>query len=468
MDLASTKSLHFVGIGGIGVSALARLFLSMGKKVSGSDRKESEITLDLRNLGGRISIGHNAENIKGADMIIYSEDITSESEGYVELAYAASQEIPAITYSKALGLVMEGKYGIGITGTNGKSTTTALLGLMLEDAGMDPSVVVGTKLSKINETEKFKANARLGNSKLMVVEADEYHRHMMDNKPSMIVLTNVAEDHLDYYKDLSEIKHAFSDYIHSLPKSGALIYNADDHNAVEVGRQAGCHKFTFGIHHYADLQAINIKVEHAKQFFDMHFKDQFFANIEMQVPGAFNISNALGATLAAIRLGVDVVHITKVLKEFAGTWRRFEKIGEVGRTTIISDYGHHPAGVKETIKAAKEFYPGKNILLVFQPHHRNRTKKLMGEFVESLVLADSILLPEIFDVAGREHGEDVSSKQIVEELVKLKVDAKFTGNLEETELVVKQKIKDFDVIIFMGAGDIDGLARKIATEIFNI
>lgn len=446
------------------MSALARLFLAMGKKVSGSDLRDSDILESVRTLGAKVFVGHDPQNISAEhDLVVYSADITEQSEGFKELAKAQELGLDVQTYAKVLGDLMEGKYGIGVTGTNGKSTTTTLLGLILDAADMDPTVVLGTKLAPVNETQKFKANARLGNGKHVVVEADEYQRKMLETKPQMIVVTNIAEDHLDYYRDLHDIKHAFIEYAKSLPKDGILIFNADDHNTTDIVHHADCHKFSFGIHHYADLQAMNIKKEPGKQIFDLHLNDELIGQFQLKVPGTFNISNSLGAALAAIKLGVKLEVIKKVLAEFAGTWRRFEKIGELEGTTVISDYGHHPAGVAATVDAAKEFYPGKKILLVFQPHHRNRTKRLFGEFVEALSHADDLIIPEIFEVAGREHGEDISSKDLVAELKKLKVNADYAKDLNETKQMIRARIKDFDIVIMMGAGDIDQLARRLAS-----
>jgi len=434
------------------MSALARLYLASGKQVSGCDLKASEITDELAKLGLQIFIGSN-RIVGNPDLVIYSSAVPESELNDIKL--------PKMSQGEAIGQAMEGKYGIGVTGTNGKSTTAALLGLILDRAGVDPTVVIGTKLSVVNETGKFKANARLGSGEYVVAEADEYQRKMLATKPKMIVLTNVAEDHLDCYKDLQDIKNAFIEYIKSLPSDGIVVFNADDHNTVDVIHHCRCHKFSFGIHHYADLQALNLKTENGRQTFDVHYDDEKIAIFEMQVPGLFNISNALGAALAAIKLGVDIKVIQRVLADFAGTWRRFETVGKLGSAMVISDYGHHPAAVLGTLEAAKEFYPGEKVLLVFQPHHRNRTKKLFGEFVEALSHTQDVIVPEIFEVAGREHGEQISSKDLVVELVKLGVKAEYAEDLDKTEQIVKSKIKDFDIVMFMGAGDIDLLARKI-------
>jgi len=466
MNILSAKNVYCIGIGGIGVSALARLMHARGVKVVGSDLRESAVTDSLKKIGIQIIIGQVKENVKnfGPDLVIYSEDVSETSAGFAELSFAKTESIPVLTQAEALGQLMEDKYGIGVTGTNGKSTTTVMLGLILEEAGLDPIVLAGTMLAQRNESQAFQGNTRVGQGKYLVAEADEYRAKMLHGHPKMAVITNIAEDHLDFYKDLNDIKAAFLKYVLALPTDGVIVYNADDHNAVEVCRHALCHKATFGIKHYADLQALNIRHVEGKQLFDLHYKDVNIGTVELNVPGQFNIANALAASLAAIRLGISFDVIQTTLSKFVLPWRRFEAVGLLGKAVVISDYAHHPAGVIATIAAAKEFYPGKKILTVFQPHHRNRTKKLFKEFVESMLGAETVIVPEIFDVAGREHGESISSKDIVTELKKQGEDAYFTENLEETGLLVTKMASDFDVILMMGAGDIDILARKLTAN----
>jgi len=448
MTINQAKTIYCIGIGGIGVSALARLFVAMGKEVSGSDLKQSEITDELVKLGVKVQIGSNKVEGK-PDLVVYTSALPKEELDEISGA--------KLSQAEAVGQLMLDKIGIAVTGTNGKSTTTALLGLILEKANLDPIVLIGSLLSPKNESEKFKANARFGKSAFFVAESDEYARKMLENQPKIIIVTNIALDHLDYYKDLDDIKSAFTEYTQALPEDGILIYNADDHNTVDVCKLAKCHKFTFGIHHYADLQAININ----NQTFDLHYNDEMIGKIKLQVPGIFNVSNALGAILAAIKLGITFGVIKPAVEEFAGLWRRFEKVGEIDGKVIISDYAHHPDGLNATIQAAKEFFPGKKILYVFQPHQRNRTEKLLSEFIDALLAVDDVIVPEIFDVAGREHGENISSARIVEELQKQKVRAFFAKDLEEAEMLVREKFKNFDVILIMGAGDIDLLARRM-------
>lgn len=466
MQINSAKKIYCIGIGGIGVSALARLFVARGAEVKGSDMRSSQVTESLQKTGIQVVIGHDAKHIQEfmPDLVIYSEDVSQTSSGFAELEEARKMGVTVMTQAEALGQVMEGKHGIGVTGTNGKSTTTVMLGLILERAGLDPVVLAGTMLSAKNESDKFKANTRAGKGEYVVAEADEYRAKMLLGHPKMAVVTNIAEDHLDYYKDLAEIKAAFSKYVMGLPSDGIVVYNADDHTTVDVCRHAHCHKATFGIQHYADLQAINIRQETGRQTFDMHYMDENIGNFELPVPGEFNISNALAASLAAMRLGVSPEVIRETLANFSLPWRRFEAVGKLGEATVISDYAHHPAGVEATIRAAQSFYPNLRILTVFQPHHRNRTKMLFRDFVNSLMAAGKVIIPEIFDVAGREHGETVSSQQMVDEMKAQGADAEFAKDLIEAESIIRAQADNYDVILMMGAGDIDTLARKLASS----
>ncbi len=452
MTIKEAKNIHCLGIGGIGVSAVARIILAQGKNVSGSDLKSSNVTDGLQKLGIKISIGPNSVPAD-ADLVIYTPAVPED-----ELALI---KIPKLSHGQAVGELMDGQYGIAVTGTNGKSTTTAMLGLILEQAGLEPTVLVGSLISPLNETAAFKANARLGTGRYFVAESDEYQGKMLQNRPRMIVMTNIAEDHLDYYQSLGEIKKAFLQYVMTLPPDGLLIYNADDHNTVEVCREAKCHKFTFGIKHYADLQAINLNATDGKQHFDLHLNDEKIGEFELPVPGAFNVSNALGATLAAIKLGVDSPMIAKTLAGYKGIWRRFEQVGTLEGKPVISDYAHHPDGITGTIEAAREFYPGKKVLAVFQPHHRNRTEKLKKEFVQSLLGADEVIMLEIFDVAGREQGEQISSADLVAEIKERGGIAAFAEDFTQAEALIRKRIGNFDAILMMGAGDIDQLARKL-------
>jgi UDP-N-acetylmuramate--alanine ligase len=461
------KSIHFIGAGGSGVSALARLSKLLGKNVSGSDMRESPATESLRALGCIVAIGHSADNVPAsADLVVHTEDVNDSSAGYVELAAAKSRGIRTMKYSEALGLLMQDYYGIGVSGTNGKSTTTALLGLIMEKAGTDPMVVIGSRLAPANESEAFRANARFGKGKHFVYEADEYHRHMLDSKPRAAVITNIEADHLDYYRDLQDIKAAFADFVRRIPADGLVVYNSDDENAREVCLAHGSgRKVSFAMHEgKADYSAISIQTAGRRQAFNVLARGADLGRFELAIPGDYNVMNALGAIAAALELGVEPEAVKQAVGTFAGIWRRFEAVGTFRGKPVISDYAHHPTAVTGLLQAAKQFYPDRKILFVFQPHQKNRTKLLMDDFVKALLPADELILAEIFYVPGRERAEDqdASSRQIVATLGKLGKQAEFAADLAVAESLVKDKADKVDVILLAGAGTIDQLARKLA------
>lgn len=461
MILKNYTKIHFVGVGGIGVSAVAKLCLEFGKKVSGSDTRDSEIISDLKKMGAEIFLGHNESNLKNdTDLIIYSPAVPKDNP---ELLKAINLKITLKSYPEILGVIMEGfKERITVSGTNGKTTTTTLTGLILEKAGFDPTVIVGGKVREWN------GNLKIGKpEEYFIAEACEYKRAMLNLNPKIIVLTNICEDHLDYYKGIEDIKSAFIEYIKKLPQDGLLIYNADDKVSKEIADSFEISKLSYGLNFAADLKAVNIVQESGKQTFDLEWKGNIIRDFQIFIPGTFNIENSMAASLLALKLGIAPGIIKEVLKNFHGTWRRFEKIGEIGKTIIISDYAHHPAAIKETLKGAKNFYPSKKILAVFQPHQKDRTIKLFDEFVDSFNNADEAIISEIYSVEGRNEVErDISSKDIVNEIRKKykSFPVFYSKNLEETENLILEKISGFDIVLIMGAGDIykiaDNLARK--------
>jgi UDP-N-acetylmuramate--alanine ligase len=426
-NFKKTKKIFLVGIGGIGVSALAKLFSAQGGpasgwKVSGSDKYSSEITEDLKNQGIKIYIGHREENLDSdVDLVIYSAAVGSE---IPERKKAARLRIKQLSYPEALGLITKGKDTIAISGTHGKSTTTAMLGLILTDAGLDPTVIVGSKVKH----PSFDENVRAGKSKYFVVEACEWRAHMLNLKPKIIILTNIEPDHLDYYKTFKNLKNAFKEYVGKLPKNGLLIFNADDKNCIEAAKSARCKTVGYSI----------------KSGFDF----------SLQIPGRFNIYNALAASTCALRLGIKPATIRKTLANFKGIWRRFEKIGEHKGALIFSDYAHHPTAVRETLMAAKEKYPQRRLVVAYQPHHFDRTKRLFQEFTKAFDSADLVILNEIYDVPGRESVKQISSGDLVKELKKRKIKAVFARDLKETKKFLLKNIKRGDLVLIMGAGDI--------------
>ncbi len=462
MKLREATNIHCIGAGGIGLSAIAKYLAAQGKTVTGSDLAETEITAELIAHGVAINYDQLHGVPEATDMVIYTEAAPFENP---ERADARRRNIPEMSYAEALGAISRDKRTIAVSGANGKSTTTAMIGLILEAAGFDPTVVVGSKVPGFPL-----GNLRIGESDWLVVEADDYHAHLLQLRPSIVVLTNIEEEHLDYFSDLEHIVRTFQTFVDSLPEDGTLIVNADD----EVSFDDLVHHantVTYGIEETADFMADKISVGVGLQLFSLvrpGHADETPETMELAVPGRFNVSNALAAISCAMTLGIPVETIQKTLIGFHGIWRRFERLGEWDGAEIISDYGHHPTAIRVTLEAAREFYPGRRIVLVFQPHQRHRTKALMNDFAAAFDGADLLILSDIYDVAGREDSEtsDVTSSMLAE-LIGGRPESPrpiLGGDLRRTEEMLRANAKPGDVIIVMGAGTIDKLARNLISS----
>lgn len=443
------------GIGGIGVSALARLFLSRGLRVTGSDCVKSEITEALEKLGVKIYYKQEATNVSpDFDLFVYSAAVPLENS---ERQRAKELKILQKSYFEVLGEVSREFKTIAVSGTNGKSTTTAMIASILIDAQIDPTVIVGSQCSKLD------GNFRAGKSDLFVVEACEYRAHMLLLKPQTIVLTNIEEDHLDFYKDLNHIVQTFQQYVNGLrADDDLLVYNNDDVNIRKL-RLPKCKRMSYGFIPGAHVGAENVRKLPGKQLFDVVYYGQNIGEFELNVPGNFNVYNALAAIAYCLTLNVPLGRIKQSLREYHGIWRRFEIIRN-DEVALISDYAHHPTAVEGTLRAAREFMPGRRIVVIFQPHQKDRTKKLFNEFVKSFDLADVVMLPEIYDVAGREEvGNEISSDDLAKamKVVNPKKQIYFTGDLDNTLVEAKKLIKNEDVVIVMGAGDVYQIVQSL-------
>jgi len=489
VDFDKISKIHFIGVGGIGLSAIARLMKKGGKEASGSDLSRSLVVESLEKIGIKIYIGQSEKNInKNIDLVIYTTAVLEENP---ELKKARELGIKTITYPESLGLVFNDKFGIAVCGTHGKSSTTAMAGLLLDDAKLDPSVIVGSIVPR------YKSNLRAGKSKYFLIEACEYERAFLNYYPQIIILNNIELDHTDYYKDIKDFRSAFEEFAGHLPEGGILICNGDDEQVSSIKYQvSNVVKFGFGENN--DLVGKDIRFEAGKVKFNVKYKGKDLGEFVLKVPGKFNIYNSLGVISLGLSLDIPVDVIKKSLAGYSGIWRRFEIKGEYKGVPVISDYAHHPTAVKSTIEAAREFYPGKRIFAVFQPHQHNRTKKLYKDFLESFDAADVIILSEIFDVAGREEKQDqnISSYNMAEDIKKkleigncppkaeklensippLKKGARGISNLEsknifyakdleETRKLIDEKIKPDDILLIMGAGDIYKMADEMVGKL---
>lgn len=456
MGFFDTKKIHFIGIGGHGVSALARLALRSGLSVSGSDLEETAITGELRQAGALVAIGHRLENLPaGTQMAVYTS--AADPDTNPELIEAKKRGWLILSYTQALGLLSRERPAIAVSGTNGKTTTTLLLGQMLAAGNLDPLVICGG-----NVLGEHGGGFRLGQGQL-VVEACEAFGNFLSLTPAHLLITNIEEDHLDYYKNIQEIAAAFEKLAGQTQKGGFLILNADDAETRKskylLSGANGLQVKTFGLEKPADFSVADIKTSAEAQEFSVN-GEKFI----IHVPGLFNIYNAVAACAMAMSLGVKPEAIRKVLADFHGSWRRFELMGEYRGAKIISDYGHHPSGIRMTIEAARQKYPGQRVIAVFHPHHKWRTRMLFKDFVDALAQADLAIVHEIWSVAGREPREDnVSSRDLVAELKKQgKQESFFASDFSEVKKILDEKIKSGDIILMMGAGYIYQLAEELA------
>lgn len=496
MNFLETKTIHFIGIGGIGVSALARLFRAHGAEVSGSDRSDFDGAKDLESRGIKVHTKHAAENIPAnVQVVVYSSAIPEDNTELV-LAHALVREkgVELLDYVEALAKIMELKYGIAISGTNGKTTTTAILGKILEKEGWDPLVVVGGKVpgwdnnlrvpqnilesaavlpqtdsgetkpafaeSSREATEKFPHN-------IFVAEACEYRRNMLKLRPKVIVLTNLEPEHLDYFKDFDDLKSAFAEYVKNLPSDGILVYNADDPAFTEIAEQTNARKVSFSVNGLADVTAYGVTHGIGGQIFRLRFEEAELGVFTLPIPGLFNVYNALAAAACALSLGVTQTSIRPALLVFTGTWRRFEKVGMFGNKLVISDYAHHPTSVRGTIQATKEMYPDKKIFVVFQPHQKDRTVKMLSDFASALSLVDGLLLAEIYEVAGRNEVEkEISSRDLMSAVEKLhgNLAVGYARDRVEAERIIREIADPYDIILIMGAGDIYKVAENLVKK----
>jgi UDP-N-acetylmuramate--alanine ligase len=418
------KHIHFIGVGGIGLSSLARYFVSNGFSVSGSDVVPQE---DLKETGVKVYLGHQKSNIsKKPDLVIYSNAVLSTNPEMVE---AKKQKIKTQSYPEALGYITKKYFTVAVSGTHGKSTTTAMLALVMIQGGLDPTVIIGTKLKEFDNT-----NFRKGNSNYLLIEADEFKAALLNYYPKIAVITNIEEDHLDFYKNLQKIMETFQNYVKNNVKENILVLNKDDKNTREMEK-------------YATGKVITYSIKEPKE------------EIKLSVFGKHNLSNAHAVFSVAEELKIKKEITLKALYDFQGTWRRFEEkevfFKNKKKGKIIQDYAHHPTEIKATLEAINAKYPEKEVVLVFQPHQYERTYHLFEKFkdVLSKVKVKELILMDIYTVKGRESEEilkSVSTKMLSEKVKK----SKYLGGIEETAVYLNDNLQENQIVVIMGAGDI--------------
>ena len=453
IDFQSPVNIHFIGIGGISMSGLAEILLKEGFRVSGSDAHESPLTRHLESLGAEVYYGQRASNVADdLDVVVYTAAIHEDNPEFMAVV---EKQIPMLTRAQLLGQMMRNyDHAVGISGTHGKTTTTSMLTEILLADDADPTISVGGILHSIG------GNIRVGGSQVFVTEACEYTNSFLSFYPTVEVILNIEADHLDFFKDLEDIRHSFKRYAEKLPADGLLVINSDIDRYEEITKGLPCRVVTFGHKENSDYTAVNIIYdEFACGTFDLMERGACLGRISLKVPGEHNIDNALAAAAAARELGVSIQSIEKGLDSYRGTDRRFEKKGEIGGVTIIDDYAHHPREIKATLEAAKR-YPHRKLWCVFQPHTYTRTKAFLDEFAQALSMADEVVLADIY--AARETDTlGISSKDIADRIVQAGTNAHYIPSFDEIETFILENCMHGDLLITMGAGDIVKVGEKL-------
>jgi UDP-N-acetylmuramate--alanine ligase len=444
--------VHFVGIGGIGMSGIAELLLNLGYRVSGSDLKESEITRRLASLGGQVVIGHSSDNVApDVDVVVTSSAV---KKGNPEVTVAKERGIPVIPRAEMLAELMRLKEGVAIAGSHGKTTTTSLIATVLAHARLDPTAVVGGKLNALG------SNAKLGKGQLMVVEADESDGSFLRLSPAIAVITNVDPEHLDYYGTVEALQQAFVDFADRVPFYGLAVLCVDHPVVQHLIPRIGKRHTTYGLSPQAEWRADDIRHGPFQSKFLVSYKGKQQGEVTLHMVGAHNVLNALACCAVAHELGISFKLTAEALKEFAGVQRRFTVRGEAKGITVVDDYGHHPAEIRATLAGARASFPHRRIVCAFQPHRYTRTRDLLGEFATAFNNADSLILTDIYP-AGEEAIPGVSGAKLYEAVRACgHRDASF---VERGELAKKlrQKAREGDLVITLGAGDITHVGEEL-------
>jgi UDP-N-acetylmuramate--alanine ligase len=453
IDFEKTKKIYFIGIGGIMMSAVARFFIERGVEVSGSDREMSEITDKLEKIGASVVKGHSVANLTNEfDLVITTEAIELDNP---ELIRANDLKLPVFTVYQILGELSKDKYTIAVAGMHGKSTSSSMMGLLLEAAGLDPTIFIGTQL------KEYDGNFRMGKSEYIVSEACEYRDNFLNYYPSIGVITNIEAEHLDYFKNITGVKKSFKTFASQIKEDGWLVYNGDDKNTKNVARGCRANKISFGVEADGlDFRAENIEVgEDGNVRFEIKSKKlKEFDGIRfsLKVPGKFNVYNALSVIAVAAILEIKIQIIQEVLSKFSGVWRRFEFRGESEGISYYDDYAHHPTEIKATLQAVKEKFGNKKVWIIYQPHLYSRTNDFMGEFAESLNLAENLLIAPIY--AAREDNkwgiENSDLVVLMNKKYKRVSKVKSFSSFELIRKYLKENVASGEVVMTMGAGDV--------------
>ncbi len=449
------KNIHFVGIGGIGMSGIAEVLLNLGYRISGSDLKETEVTRRLETLGCDIRYGHRRENLKEADVVVVSSAIRPNNP---EIEVAEERLIPIIPRAEMLAELMRMKVGIAIAGTHGKTTTTSLIATVLGAGGLDPTVVIGGRLNSIG------SNAKLGQGEFLVAEADESDGSFLKLMPTIAVVTNIDPEHLDYYKGIEEIKEAFLEFLNRIPFFGLAVLCLDHPNVQSLIPKLKKRFTTYGLTTQADFQAEEIEFDGLTTTFNALYQRREIGRLSLRMPGLHNVYNALATVATAFELEIPFEVVQETLKHFSGIQRRFQIKGEKRGILVVDDYGHHPVEIMATLKAAKTGWKRK-IIAVFQPHRYTRTQALFQDFLSSFYDADALVLTEIY-AAGEDPIDGVEAKALFEGIREYgHKDVTYIPDKKEIVNHLLKVVVPGDMVITLGAGDIWQVAEELVKRL---
>jgi UDP-N-acetylmuramate--alanine ligase len=457
------RHIHFIGVGGSGMSGIAEVLFNLGYTISGSDLSDSSTLRRLASLGIQTHVGHSADNVKGADAVVTSTAVKADNP---EVLAARSRHIPVVPRAVMLAELMRMKQGVAIAGTHGKTTTTSLVASVLAEAGLDPTFVIGGRLNSAG------TNAKLGTGDYIVVEADESDASFLNLLPVMAVVTNIDADHMETYgHDFEKLKSAFVEFLHRMPFYGTAILCADDAGVQSIVDQLARPVTTYGLEEGAQIRALDVRAENGKMHFNVQRRNGVVLpdlQIVLNLPGLHNVLNALAAISVAVELGIDDAAVQRALANFKGVGRRFQRYGEVkllaqaGSFTLIDDYGHHPVEMAATLAAARGAFPGRRLVLAFQPHRYSRTRDCFEDFVSVISQgADTVLLSEVY-AAGEAPIVAADGRSLSRALrVAGKIEPVFVDKIEAMAQAIFDNAKDNDIVICMGAGSIGAVPAQV-------
>lgn len=456
-QFGKTKHIHFVGIGGIGMSGIAELLINLGYKVSGSDLKDTRVTRRLAALGGHIFHGHEIEHAKGADVVVYSSAVRQDNP---EILEAKDRYIPVITRAEMLAELMRLKYGVAIAGAHGKTTTTSMVASILTSGQLDPTVVIGGRLDIWGGS-----NAKLGQGDILVAEADESDGTFLALSPTIAVVTNIDQEHMDYYGDMDNIRETFIDFVNRIPFYGTAILCLDDEEIQGIIPRLNKRYLTYGMNSQADLRGRALEKGKLGFEFEVIFQNRSLGRITVGMPGEHNVANALAAMAVGLELDLDIKVIREGLKSLGGIARRFQTKGEARDVLVLDDYGHHPTEIMATLKTVKECWPERRLLVAFQPHRYTRTESLFDRFVISFNEADILIVTSIFS-AGENAIDGVTAEWLSQGIKEHgHKEVIFCPRLEDMLSTLLSIIRPGDLVITLGAGNIYGVGDQLLKKL---